>query len=304
MKRRVWAVAVVWLAALPATVALADGAAPFLWEVQGPKARHYLLGSVHMLPASAHPLPESLDAAYAVTGALVLESDLAALASPELQGRMLGAAREMREGGLKARIGERLYGRLQKHAEMLGMPTPVCDTFRAWFCALTLELFTMQQAGFDPEFGIDRYFHVRAQEDGRPIGWLEEAQQQLTLFSGMSDAVSRQFLAATVDEVAGAGQAPEVLHRIWRTGDVAALTTIVNDLRQRYPDVHVRLLAERNRAWLPVLLDYFADEVPVLVVVGAAHLVGVDGVPELLEKRGLKLRQVAGPIRPAELQAP
>ena len=36
--------------------ALAAGDAPFLWQVKGAKTTHYLMGSMHLLPASAQPL--------------------------------------------------------------------------------------------------------------------------------------------------------------------------------------------------------------------------------------------------------
>ena len=34
--------------------------APFLWEVHSGGTTHYLLGSVHLLPQAAHPLPAGL----------------------------------------------------------------------------------------------------------------------------------------------------------------------------------------------------------------------------------------------------
>src|SRR5262245_43892671 len=166
--RRAWLLPLALLAAplcaeepVPAATEPAAAAAPFLWEVQGPKARHYLLGAVHMLPASSRPLPEALDAAYRATQALVVETDLEALTTPQVQGRMVGAARDDRKGGLQARVGKSLYAKLQKRAAALGMPTPVCADLRAWFCALALEMFPLQQAQFSPEFGIDHEYYDR-----------------------------------------------------------------------------------------------------------------------------------------------
>lgn len=273
-----------------------DSAAPFLWEVQGAKVRHYLLGSIHMLPDSAYPLPEALESAYRITHSVVFESNLAELAAPELQGRMLGAARDDRTGGLQARIGKPLYRQLQKRAQALGMPTPVCEGFRAWFCALTLELFAMQQAGFNAERGVDQYFYTRTLDDGRPVVGLESAQQQLELFIGMPDILSSRLLAATLDESTTTSQSPEELHRMWRSGDLAALEKRVQQLRKQYPEVHARLLGDRNRAWLPKLIEHLSDGEPKLVIVGAAHFAGADGLLALLKARGLNPQPVSGPI--------
>lgn len=298
------------LAVLPAAAAdtaapppPAEGA-PFLWEVPGPKARHFLMGSVHLLPEAAHPLPAALEQAYGATREIAFEADLAALAGPELQSRMIGAAREDRPGGLKAHIGKSLYAKLQKRAAALGMPTPMCDQFRAWFCALTLELYPLQQAQYTAENGLDNHFYARARDDGRPIAGLESAQYQVDLFVGMPDALSKQLLAATLDETTYSSQDPQELYRIWRTGDVATLDRLMRDLRQRYPDLHQLLLAGRNRAWVPTLVERFRGETPVLVVVGAAHLVGPDGLLALLKAQGVEVKPATGVIEMAEPPAP
>jgi uncharacterized protein len=274
--------------------------APFLWEVPGPKARHFLLGSVHLLPEAAYPLPGALEQAYDATRAVAFEADLAELASPELQNRLIGAAREDRAGGLKAHIGRSLYAKLQKRAAALGMPTPMCETFRAWFCALALELYPLQQAQFSAEKGLDNYFYGRARDDGRPITGLETAQSQVDLFAGMPDALSKQLLAATLDESTYSSQVPQELYRIWRTGDVATLDRLIRELRQRYPELNQLLLASRNRAWMPGLVERFRGEVPVLVVVGAAHLVGPEGLIALLKAQGLEAKPAEGVLELAE----
>lgn len=284
--------------AAPAPVAAHP--APFLWEVQGAKARHFLLGSVHLLPPTAHPLPPMLEQAYDATQALLFEADLADLATPEVQGRMLGAAREDRPGGLKARIGKPLYAKLQKRAAALGMPTPVCEEFRAWFCALALELYPLQQAQFTMEHGLDNYFFARATDDGRAIGGLETAEFQVGLFATMSDALAKQLLAATLQETTYTAQAPRELYRIWRANDLAMLDKLIKDLRHRYPELNQLLLTGRNRAWLPRLVEAFKGEVPHLVVVGAAHFVGPDGLLALLKAQGLEPRPVEGAFAPAE----
>jgi len=282
------------LALPPAAADRADqpAAAPFLWQVHGPKARHFLLGSVHLLPPAATPPPPALDAAYAATRLLVVETELDALATPEVQGRLLGAAREDRPGGLEARIGKKLYGKLQARAKDLGMPTPVCADLRAWFCALALELYPLQQAQFSVVHGIDQRYFGLAREDARPVVGLETPEFQVALFAQMGDALSKQMLAATLDEATYESQTPEELFRVWRTGDVGALELMIRDLRKRYPELYARILADRNRAWVAPLAERLKQEVPALVVVGAAHLPGADGLLALLKEAGFEAKPV------------
>jgi uncharacterized protein len=288
-----------WSALLALFASLAVGAAepapspaPFLWEVQGPQARHYLLGSVHLLPDAAMPLPGTLDRAYAVTQMLVVETDLDALSAPEIQGRMLGAAREDRTGGLQGQVGKKLYGKLQQRARQLGMPTPVCADLRAWFCALALELYPLQQAQFTIANGIDRRYFSLARDDGRPVVSLETPEFQIKLFAEMSDALSKQMLAATLDEATYQSQTPAELLRMWQSGDVGALEQVIRELRKRYPELYARILADRTRTWAGPLAERMKHEMPLLVIVGAAHLPGPDGLLALLKAQGFEARPV------------
>jgi hypothetical protein len=53
-----------------------------------------------------------------------------------------------------------------------------------------------------------------------------------------------------------------------------------------------RLLVERNRNWLPKLEALFSRSGRAFVVVGAAHLVGPDGLIALLKAKGYQVEQV------------
>ncbi len=266
---------------------------PFLWQVRGPRATHYLQGSVHMLPASASQLPPALETAYATAQGLVFESDIAALSSPELQAQMLQAAKESDPAGLRGKIKPALYQKLQKRSAEWGLPANVCDAFKAWFCAMTMEVLSATRAGFLPEYGIDQRYFARAQADAKGIGWLEDPSLQLGLFSEMPDSLGAQFLAATLDELTDASLGPDLLLRAWQTGDVVGMEKVLKDFRTRYPEAYLRLIANRNRAWMPKLLALINGSSTQLVIAGAAHWIGPDGIIGELRTRGYEVRPVA-----------
>ena len=56
--------------------------------------------------------------------------------------------------------------------------------------------------------------------------------------------------------------------------------------------MYQRLLVERNRNWLPKIEALFARHGPAFVVVGAAHLVGPDGLLAMLRGQGLHVEQM------------
>lgn len=292
LARSLWLLATVLCAP-----AHAQSATPFLWAVAGGGTTHYLLGSLHMLPASAHPLPAALGRAYAAAEVVVLESDLAALSAPELQQAMLDAALAKDPAGIKSEIDIQAYARLREQTRRLGLPETVCDPFRAWFCALTLEIAGFQRAHFAPEHGIDQHYYLRASADGKALAWLESPQAHLALFTEMPPVLGPAYLAATLDSLEQPDGTPAALLHAWQHDDQAFLAARVEALRTEHPRAYARLLAERNQAWLPALQAHFRGTRPALVIVGAAHLVGPDSLPEALRRLGLTVTRATEPAR-------
>jgi uncharacterized protein YbaP (TraB family) len=55
--------------------------------------------------------------------------------------------------------------------------------------------------------------------------------------------------------------------------------------------MYQKLLLDRNRAWLPKIEALFSRPKSAFVVVGAAHLVGSDGLLAMLRARGYTVAQ-------------
>src|SRR3546814_1719078 len=139
-----------------------------------------LLGSVHLLPESVQPLPAALDKAYGSADTLVFESDLGALDAPAMQRDVLAAARGKK--GLRDEISPAMYARVQARARGDGLSDSVCDPYAAWFCAMTLEIFSFQRQGFDAASGLDQYFYAMAVNDNKSVAWLEAPTEHMRLF--------------------------------------------------------------------------------------------------------------------------
>ncbi|MFT4045653.1 MAG: TraB/GumN family protein [Solimonas sp.] len=274
--------------------------APFLWEVHGGGTTHYLLGSVHLLPQAAHPLPAGLEAAYAKAGTLVFESDLAALDAPEMQKELLAVARSK---NLRDEVSPELYARVQARARQYGLPDNLCEPYAAWFCAMTLDVFSFHASGFDAAQGLDQHFYERAAADGKPIEWFEAPREHLKLFAGMDGELGREFLEATLDEDANPDEQPAALFKAWQDGDSGFVEKLVADMQHDDPHLYERLLAARNRSWMPALVARLQGAEPQLVIVGAAHLVGPDGLVPALRQRGFDVRPYSA-ARPAPEPAP
>jgi uncharacterized protein len=61
---------------------------------------------------------------------------------------------------------------------------------------------------------------------------------------------------------------------------------------QNHEELYKTIVVNRNLDWVEQLTELLQDEQNYLVVVGALHLIGDQGVPTLLEQRGYSVVQV------------
>lgn len=99
-----------------------------------------------------------------------------------------------------------------------------------------------------------------------------------------------------LDEIADIKSLTDDLTALWKAGDADALERMVlADLAGDNPEAQAyiaRLLKDRNRSMTERLLARSRDTKTVMVVVGAAHLVGGEGIPALLKQRGFTVKQL------------
>lgn len=290
MTARRWLLASLLLLGAAGTRAAEPAASPspFLWQVTGDKTTHFLLGSVHLLPKAADRLPPGIQQAYASADALIFESDIEALSSRDNTATMIASAKAPR--GLGSEVDADTLAKVRARMVDLKMPAALCESYRPWFCALSLELFAYQRAGFRGEFGLDRQLYDAARRAKRPVAWFEEPKAHLNLFTTMSEPLSRQFLAAALSERNPNDDEPVEMYRAWRDNNTERMADAVAELKHDYPDVHEHLLVRRNRAWLPELKRRLASPQRQMFVVGAAHLIGPDGLIASLEAAGYTVR--------------
>jgi len=158
--------------------------------------------------------------------------------------------------------------------------------------ALTLVEFEWQKAGFDQMYGLDRHFHDRAKVEGKMVQGLETVDYQLSLFDGMTMAEQDHLLAETLKEIDTEQANMAKLMEAWKAGDAPTVERIVLSALRQEPQLYQRLLVDRNKAWVPKLEALFARTGHTFVVVGAAHLVGPDGLISLLRAKGYTVEQM------------
>ena len=278
---------------LPAAATADPGDHPIpMWLVEGEQNRIYLLGSVHMLRKTDYPLPSAIEAAYQEADSLVMEIDMDDLdpAASQAIVTRLGVIQDDRT--LRDLMGEDLYEQAQASALAMDIPLEMLAKSEPWLAAITIEQLALNRIGFNPMYGIEMHLLGKAAQDGKEIDGFESIEEQLNFLDGLSLDAQRDLLLQTLDESIDLQAEMSGLIDAWHHGDLQFLEDEMLGEMADYPELYRALIVDRNRRWVDVIDTMLDDEEDYLIVVGALHLVGDDGVPAMLSSRGSHVTQM------------
>ena len=283
------------LLALVTAPALADGHPVTMWRVDGAANSVYLLGSIHLLRAEDHPLPTVIDTAYEDAEVVVMELDMDDL-DPVYTQSAFNRAGVLRDGRtLRELMGDELYAEAERAARVVDVPIELLAQSEPWLAAMTVELMVLYRIGFNPAYGVEMTMTSRAARDGKPIEGLETVDEQLSFLDGLPLDVQNEMLLQTLRESASLREQIDELIAAWRHGDIETLNSGLLESIAEESELHDVLIVNRNRRWVDAIIEWLDDEQDYLVIVGALHLVGDDGVPALLEQQGIGIHQLSEP---------
>ncbi len=278
---------------------------PLLWKLTqaGPESGTgagtargsvYLLGSFHLLKPGDYPVSGDITEAFAAADRLVFEVPPEDLHDPATALKFLQAAGYAQGGALSEVLPPDVHEAFARVLARNGVPAAQFEAFEPWFVNLSLTMALSQSMGFSGEHGLDQHLMRAAADAGKPTGGLETIDDQIQALDGTP---MEEQVAALSDFVSRPDDMPGLLadlHTAWRDADVAALDRMtVEEMQARTPETYRRINVVRNQAWLPqirAMLDDGSDDV--LVVVGALHLLGEDGLVAHLADAGYRVERV------------
>jgi uncharacterized protein len=269
-------------------VAVRLDAASCVWKVTGPSGGTlYLGGSVHALKSSDYPLPAAYNRAFDASSRIAFEVDRKALLESS---KGLEKAGVYPPGdGLKKHVDPRTYAYLRRLFALMGVPEEKIAKFRPWYLALLLQDPSLH--GLSQDLGVEEYLMKRAQKNGKPTTGLESAREHMNVFAGLSDRQSEAMLLLLFIPMEKGSGRVDVMSA-WRRGDAEMEYRTFMEGFSDYPSLGDRLLAVRNRNWIPKIETYIRSGQTYFVVAGAAHMGGSTGVLALLRERGYKIDQL------------
>ncbi|MDP1615911.1 TraB/GumN family protein [Phenylobacterium sp.] len=267
-------------------------AEPAMWIVRDADSEMVLFGSMHLLPPGLPWRPKALDDALARADDLWFELPV----DPETEAQAAQLA--MRYGALPP--GQSLYDqlppesreRLTRLAALHRLPPNLLDRLKPWFAEVLLASAAFAAAGADVEQGVEKQVSLTA-PPGLERRALESAEQQIALFDAVPIDEQWANLIDTLEQLEDDPQGFDRLIAAWMSGDLDALEAEALDpMREAAPGLYRSMVVDRNTAWLELLEARLEGAGRSVVVVGAGHLLGQDGLPERLRALGY---EVEGP---------
>ncbi len=265
----------------------------FLWRATGNSSTVYLLGSVHFMKQEAYPLNKVIEDAFEKCDTLAVEADINNVTYNTLD--LIRRAGFYEAGdSLANHISRHTYSYVTEEASRLGLPVMALDRQKPWFIGITMSALELMRSGYDPNFGIDKHFLTKA-TGKKSVVELESLEYQIELLAGLPDDEQESFLMYTLKDLKTLGDEADTLMTAWKTGDTSRIASILAKTAESDSNlkaVYKKIMTDRNRNMVRKIATYLNSKGRIFVVVGAGHMVGNDGIIELLRKKGFKVDQL------------
>ena len=266
-----------------------------------------LVGTIHIHDPRLDPLRAALAKPLSEAGLLLVE----ATAADELALQDL-LAREpdrlfLSEGPTLIDLLEpEAWEALSEAASARQIPPFMAAKMQPWYLSMLLSIPDCAAGALmRGAVGLDKQLLEDAAAAGVPAQGLEPfttvidifredpLDEQVAMMMTNLQSADRQqaFFVATLDLYFA-----EEVARLWELSRLAMEEVPGLDpgeAAEAFAETEAALLGDRNRAWMPVILDAAAEHPRIMVAVGAAHLIGSDGLPALLAADGWTVARVA-----------
>jgi uncharacterized protein YbaP (TraB family) len=265
----------------------------FLWRVGSGTNTVYLMGSLHFFRKEIYPLNKRIETAFDQANILVVEANVNDITKIDIQ-KLVDSALYLDLETLEKHVSTETYELIKKESGRLGLPLEMINRQKPWFLALVLESLELLKLGFDPNYGIDKYFLSKA-EGKKKILELESLDYQISLLSNLSDKDQELFLLYTLRDLNILEQELGRLTQAWISGDTKSMESILTrgiSEDKGLSSIFEKLIYERNKRMVSKIEDFLRTKEIYFVIVGAGHLVGDRGIIEILKGKGYLVEQL------------
>lgn len=256
----------------------------------------YLFGTIHVGRPEFFPLEAQATQALAEAGTLALELDMRDTAALQSAVQKYGmyAANDSVDKHLSPASLKRLKAALAR----LNIPFARVAQMKTWMVANLLLVVALEQLGYHTDLATETYLTRSAAAQGKAVVGLESADLQLSLFDNMTEKQQEQYLNDNLDDLQSGEMRKKTQELIdaWAAADEKAFEHLLKEAQSDQTTagkffLHM-LLEKRNPAMTSKIEAMLKEDDVSFVGVGLLHLVGADGVPQLLSRRGYEVTRL------------
>ncbi|NLO18944.1 MAG: TraB/GumN family protein [Ignavibacteria bacterium] len=255
----------------------------FLWEIKSNTTKAYLLGSIHLGKETMYPLDTVIENRFNECDNLVVETNVK---GTEALG--LAASIDMMYGAdstVKDELSEFRYEKLKEIASYCSLPSILLNKVRLGYSLIFLQLKKLNDMGYAPNYGIDLHFLNKA--EGKKVLELESAESQISLMNSLIEAADTSII--DLEYFKTGIETMDSLVYAWQNGDIEFLEELLSSesavLSIGGDEMSFKLNDERNFQMLEIIEKYLESNEKYFIIVGAAHLVGENGLINLLREK-------------------
>lgn len=262
-----------------------------LWVVSDGTSEFFLGGTVHALRPGDFPLPRAFEEAYAQATRIYFELDLddpiqSGIGLPAVQ--MNNLVRDPQGKLLHEVLSPDIYNDLVAYLTALNVPVANVEH---WSAQMLMNAYPTEHAKHligATAGSVDMYFANKAQTDNKPVEGLETFESQVIMLHTVNEGIEDEMVRRTLDDIASGKAGTDLLELIlaWRYGDTTSIQQTVAEVREENRRDYDLVLTDRNNAWLPRLEALLDSPEIEMVLVGASHVSGPEGLVKLLKDRG------------------
>ena len=283
--------------------AVADNDKAFFWQVtsgqpESVRATVYLMGSIHFADQSFYPLRAEIEQAFDRSDYLAVELDVNAL-DHDAYNRLISQKGLYPEGKtIKDAVSDETWQQLRERLRQLNVSYETVKNYKPGVLVLTLTAMQVMQMGLDPQLGIDIHFLAKAaRQPKKRVIELETLEQQLNLFIGIPDG--DLLLKESLYSMAESESMMDDMVSYWKKGDENAMDKLLfEDVLNDYPAftaIYDSLFYARNQKMVSKIEQMLKQDGAAgkryFVVVGSGHLIGSNGIVNVLKEKGYEVNR-------------
>ena len=262
-----------------------------LWKISKNGNELYLGGTIHVLKKEDYPLPVEFSKAFKKSDKLVFETNIEMTQTPEFAQKMTQMLTLPPGKSLKDAISKKTFIKLKKYLAERNIPVESFLGFKPSMIVLVITVIELKKMGM-VDIGVDEYFHNKAKQAGKTTEYFETVDEQLGFLSTMGQGNEDAMLLSSIDDMSRMEATMNVIKSAWLSGDENKLVEVgLTEMMRDYPGIYQSLLVKRNNNWMPHIERMMGDKKVEMVLVGALHLVGRDGLLQQLRNKGYTVKQ-------------